>query len=59
MAMAATKFTSTSLTGGTVHWMAPELLDEDGTLEGATKACDIWSFGCLCYEVSVFTLIPV
>ncbi|KAF9450904.1 kinase-like protein, partial [Macrolepiota fuliginosa MF-IS2] len=37
--------------GGTTRWTAPELLKGDDCHNQLTKACDIWSFGCLCYEV--------
>lgn len=45
--VATTKQTTTC--GGTTRWMAPELLDD--ILDKPTKECDVWSFGCLCYEV--------
>ncbi|KAJ3563209.1 hypothetical protein NP233_g9086 [Leucocoprinus birnbaumii] len=37
--------------GGTVRWMAPELLTVDPSRP--TMATDIWSFGCVCYEMFV------
>jgi serine/threonine protein kinase len=35
--------------GGTVKWMAPELLIKDNAR--GTIQSDIWSFACVCYEV--------
>ncbi|KAJ3552602.1 hypothetical protein NP233_g12842 [Leucocoprinus birnbaumii] len=37
-----------SITAGTTHWMAPEMLIED--FSTPTKEGDIWAFGCVCYE---------
>ncbi|KXN81075.1 Serine/threonine-protein kinase HT1, partial [Leucoagaricus sp. SymC.cos] len=34
----------------TLNWTAPELICDE-TSTRPTKASDIWSFGCLCYEV--------
>ncbi|THH17740.1 hypothetical protein EUX98_g9067 [Antrodiella citrinella] len=34
--------------GGTLRWMAPELLIGDGQ---ANYASDVWAFGCVCLEV--------
>jgi serine/threonine protein kinase len=45
-------FTATpagEIPGGTDRWMAPELLSEEYLRP--TKESDIWSFGCICYEV--------
>ena len=43
---------------GTVRWQAPELLisesDDFESPNRNTCACDIYSFGCVCYEVSCF-----
>ncbi|KXN87373.1 hypothetical protein AN958_08895 [Leucoagaricus sp. SymC.cos] len=47
----ATDLTSTSSgDSGTIRWMAPELVAEDGTIR-TTKESDIWAFGCTCFEV--------
>ncbi|KAJ3565872.1 hypothetical protein NP233_g7362 [Leucocoprinus birnbaumii] len=35
--------------GGTMHWMAPELLINDDF--PSTVKSDIWAFGCVCYEI--------
>ncbi|KXN91167.1 Actin-1 [Leucoagaricus sp. SymC.cos] len=35
---------------GTIHWMAPEQLAED-ELPPPTQQSDMWSFGCICFEV--------
>ncbi|KXN87401.1 hypothetical protein AN958_08832 [Leucoagaricus sp. SymC.cos] len=40
--------TTVGISGRTNRWAAPELLDEDAR---ATRASDIWAFGCVCYEV--------
>jgi serine/threonine protein kinase len=48
---------------GTLNWMAPELLavnpdsmdgadDQGDGMRPPTKESDMWSFGCLCFEVS-------
>lgn len=42
---------SSKLVEGTTNWMSPEALTGK-----ASVASDIWSFGCLCYEV--FTGLP-
>ncbi|KAF9446414.1 kinase-like protein [Macrolepiota fuliginosa MF-IS2] len=39
-----------SLIGATVRWAPPEYLDNEKS-KRPTKAWDVWSFGCLCYEV--------
>ncbi|KAJ7353293.1 kinase-like domain-containing protein [Mycena albidolilacea] len=39
---------------GSLHWMAPELLDPDGFGDGTfarTPASDVYAFGCLCLEL--------
>ena len=39
--------------GGTLRWQAPELIDPPSEeLAKATPASDIYSFACVCYEVS-------
>ncbi|KAF5360454.1 hypothetical protein D9756_004954 [Leucocoprinus leucothites] len=37
--------------GGAASWMAPELLI--GNLPSVTMSSDIWSFGCVCYEMFI------
>ncbi|KAH7905039.1 kinase-like domain-containing protein [Hygrophoropsis aurantiaca] len=43
--------TSSSNDGGSLFWMAPELLGDDE--DGGYKNCatDIYAFGCVCYEI--------
>ncbi|KAJ3569912.1 hypothetical protein NP233_g4744 [Leucocoprinus birnbaumii] len=42
-----------------VHWMAPELVGSDTRQRRRTQPSDVWSLGCVCYEViystSIFT----
>ena len=39
--------------GGTLRWQAPELIDPPSEESAkATPASDIYSFACVCYEVS-------
>ncbi|KAJ7938157.1 kinase-like domain-containing protein, partial [Mycena leptocephala] len=40
--------------GGSLYWMAPELLDPDrfGTKFIRTPATDVYAFGCVCLEVT-------
>ncbi|KAJ2924641.1 hypothetical protein H1R20_g12446, partial [Candolleomyces eurysporus] len=54
---------TTSGHGGNVRWIAPELLfdqaeDEKGELDEnyatRTRKSDVWSFGCVAYEVGVY-----
>ncbi|KXN83511.1 Mitogen-activated protein kinase kinase kinase 3 [Leucoagaricus sp. SymC.cos] len=47
---------TTSVNGatGTPYWMAPELLIEEGS--SPSRESDVWSFGCLCYEVELSQL---
>ncbi|KAH7925359.1 kinase-like protein [Leucogyrophana mollusca] len=50
------RFTPTagSYLAGTPHYMAPEILSpKEGELTSATRASDIYSFACVCYEVFV------
>ncbi|EAU85167.2 TKL/TKL-ccin protein kinase [Coprinopsis cinerea okayama7 len=59
-----TGFTTSTCAGGTVRWLAPELLfdprmevdpydDEDiEAVETPTMASDIWSLGCVAYELA-------
>jgi serine/threonine protein kinase len=51
-------FATTLVSSGSVPWMAPELLDakEERQFDGKeecrpTQSSDMWSFGCVCYEV--------
>lgn len=38
---------------GTARWQAPELLEPDDDIEiRITMQSDIYSYGCVCYEVS-------
>lgn len=53
IAMTTAKLTPVTFPGGTIRWTAPELLKGDDDDVRLTKACDVWSFGCLCYEVRV------
>ncbi|KAF5356829.1 hypothetical protein D9756_006606 [Leucocoprinus leucothites] len=47
-------FAMTTESRGAFNWMAPELLTAEGP-EAAhiTPECDIWSFGCICFEIFV------
>ncbi|KXN93054.1 Serine/threonine-protein kinase sepA [Leucoagaricus sp. SymC.cos] len=48
-----TVVTATTITiGGTVYWMAPEQLISD-EMQPPTPESDVWSFGCVCYEVNL------
>lgn len=42
---------SSVLSGGTVRWQAPELIDPAHEDTRAGKASDIYAFACVCYEV--------
>ncbi|KAF9441875.1 kinase-like protein [Macrolepiota fuliginosa MF-IS2] len=43
---------TTSLIGASRRWAPPEAFDQDSEVPiRPTKAQDVWSFGCLCYEV--------
>lgn len=48
IAVASAMASSSGLDRGTARWAAPELLGSDAR---QTRESDIWSFGCLCYEV--------
>ncbi|KAJ7776684.1 kinase-like domain-containing protein [Mycena olivaceomarginata] len=39
--------------GGSLYWMAPELLDPDqfGLKFARTPASDVYAFGCVCFEL--------
>lgn len=55
------QFTQTSsLYGGTLRWLAPELLWHD-VKEPKSCASDIYAFGCVCYEVvlAILLLVPL
>ncbi|TEB31938.1 kinase-like protein [Coprinellus micaceus] len=44
--------TGTAKSTGTIRWQAPELLDpDDGTDPKTMTASDIYSYGCVCYEI--------
>ncbi|KAF5356813.1 hypothetical protein D9756_006742 [Leucocoprinus leucothites] len=47
---ATTRGITNSPIGYTARWAAPELLEAAAGLR-PKKSCDIWSFGCLCYEI--------
>ncbi|TFK27177.1 kinase-like protein [Coprinopsis marcescibilis] len=42
--------TSTS-SGGSIRWQAPELFDPEDESSPLTMKCDIYSFSCVCYEI--------
>jgi serine/threonine protein kinase len=44
---------STQVSNGSVRWMAPELVDIDRDCR-PTLQSDIWSLGCVCYEVRFY-----
>ncbi|KAF9454229.1 kinase-like protein, partial [Macrolepiota fuliginosa MF-IS2] len=37
------------LLDGAIRWTTPELLDSENDIP--TRGSDVWSFGCLCYEI--------
>ncbi|TEB22343.1 kinase-like protein [Coprinellus micaceus] len=44
--------TSTAKSTGTIRWQAPELLNPDDEADPkTTTASDIYSYGCVCYEI--------
>jgi serine/threonine protein kinase len=46
------KLPSTQLSNGTMRWMAPELFKDDGeNIPSMTLQSDVWSLGCVLYEV--------
>lgn len=47
----STNLSSTQFSNGSMRWMAPELLDKGCC---PTPYSDMWSFGCVCYEVGPF-----
>lgn len=50
--VASKKLVSTQLSSGTMRWMAPELLITDGeNFPSVTPQSDVWSLGCVYYEV--------
>ncbi|KAF8183900.1 kinase-like domain-containing protein, partial [Mycena galopus ATCC 62051] len=48
----ATSSTTTNR-GGSLYWMAPELLDPDSSGDKITRtpASDVYAFGCVCFEL--------
>lgn len=44
-----TKLAHTKL--GTPYYMSPELLSEHVSDQGYNESCDIWSLGCMLYEL--------
>jgi serine/threonine protein kinase len=42
--------------GGSLYWMAPELMDPDrfGMKFSRSPASDVYAFGCVCLEVAYF-----
>ncbi|KAJ3563779.1 hypothetical protein NP233_g8719 [Leucocoprinus birnbaumii] len=49
IALTATAGSTQFSSPGTTNWMAPELVISQNAKP--TKMTDIWSFGCLCYEI--------
>ncbi|XP_006459452.1 hypothetical protein AGABI2DRAFT_66354, partial [Agaricus bisporus var. bisporus H97] len=48
----STKLASTQVSSGTMRWMAPELLiDDEENCPTVTLKSDIWSLGCVYYEI--------
>jgi serine/threonine protein kinase len=45
--------------GGSLYWMAPELLDPGrfGLKFARTPATDVYAFGCVCFEVTIFRVV--
>jgi serine/threonine protein kinase len=48
---------STTFTNSNIYWCAPELSDEDDIVR--TRESDVWSFGCVCFEVSHLLRPPI
>lgn len=46
-------FVSSTVPGGTARWQAPELFNPDVDIIKPTKMSDIYSLGCVFYEVSI------
>lgn len=46
--------TFTAKGGGSTRWMAPELFDPDEEFR-RTKPTDVWSYGCVCWEVRAYS----
>lgn len=44
--------TSTTITGISCHWAAPELVQSDD-LPRESMASDVWALGCICYAVLI------
>lgn len=51
--IAMTTNPSSLLSSGTLRWAAPELLQAIDSVSNPrpTMQSDVWSFGCVCYEV--------
>ncbi|KAJ6542619.1 kinase-like domain-containing protein [Mycena capillaripes] len=49
----ATTTMHTSTRAGSIHWMAPELIDPErfGCKFARTPASDVYAFGCVCFEL--------
>ncbi|KAJ6482843.1 kinase-like domain-containing protein [Mycena vitilis] len=49
----ATTTMHTSAHAGSIHWMAPELIDPDrfGCRFARSPASDVYAFGCVCFEL--------
>ncbi|KAJ6542592.1 kinase-like domain-containing protein [Mycena capillaripes] len=47
--------------GGSLYWMAPELLDPErfGNKFSRTPASDVYAFGCVCLEATFFLLCKI
>ena len=44
---------TTARDSGTVQYMAPERFNIEGAVLRQTSAADVYSYGCLCYAVSL------
>ena len=45
--------------GGTLRWLAPELLQGSVEYEHKSWANDMYAFGCVCYEVFCFVTVSI
>lgn len=43
--------------GGTIRWQAPELLNPEIENPRASVESDVYSFGCVLYEVSLIDIL--